>query len=222
MLDDCKGKEAGGAGVQPLTKKVSCGRNGSHSLGRLGCDVTLLGASAKRSRQLLDVFVDCSCAGFKLSPRDRAIIREMTETFFALNFLETGGLGRSESCEKWCAPSCPQDWHHLYFTVPHSVISDFRPASVTESGEAALRRLFARQATGGYSFASYDPAPGSLTVFQSSRVARPQDASKDLCFVSVLRSSARSSLDTGKQRMLRPVSEVVDMETPLKPPNRFG
>ena len=59
---------------------------------------------------------------------------------------------------------------------------------------------------------SDDPAPGSLTVFQSSRVARPQDASKALHLVSLLSASARSDLDAHKQRMLRPVPEVADKE----------
>ena len=73
----------------------------------------------------------------------------------------------------------------------HSVISDFRPPCVLESGEAALRRLLASRAIGGYSLTSDDSAPGSLTVFQSSRVAPPQDASEALYFVSLLSSSAR-------------------------------
>ena len=34
----------------------------------------------------------------------------------------------------------------------HSVVSDFRPTSVTESGEAALRRLLASRVNGGYSY----------------------------------------------------------------------
>ena len=50
----------------------------------------------------------------------------------------------------------------------HFVISDFGPPSVTESGEAALRRLLASRALGGYSLTSDDRAPGSLTVVQSS------------------------------------------------------
>ena len=60
----------------------------------------------------------------------------------------------------------------------HSVISEFRPPSGTENGEAALWRLLACRAVGGYSLTSVDAALGSLTVFQSLRVARPQDASK--------------------------------------------
>ena len=67
---------------------------------------------------------------------------------------------------------------------------------------------------------SSELALGSLTVFQSSRVARPQDASKAPCFVSLLRSSARSNLDASKQRMLRPVSDVADTETQLGPASR--
>ena len=68
---------------------------------------------------------------------------------------------------------------------------------------------------------SDDPAPGSLTVFQSSRVARPQDASKAPYLVSLLSSSARFYLDAYKQRMLRPLSEVADMETWLVPAGRY-
>ena len=75
------------------------------------------------------------------------------------------------------------------------MISDFRPPSVTESGEAALRGLLASGAIGGCSLTSDDPAPGSLTVFQSSQVARPQDASKALNIVSLLSSKVRSYLD---------------------------
>ena len=50
----------------------------------------------------------------------------------------------------------------------HSVISDFKPPSVVESGEPALRRLSASRAVGGYALTSDNPAPGSLSVFQSS------------------------------------------------------
>ena len=57
------------------------------------------------------------------------------------------------------------------------------------------------------SLASDDLSSGSLTVLLSSRVARPQDASKALFLVSHLSSSAPSHLDTYK------LSEVADMET---------
>ena len=60
-----------------------------------------------------------------------------------------------------------------------------------------------------------------LMILPSSRVARPQDASKALKLVSLLSSSARSYSDTHKQRMLRPVSEVADIETRLGPAGRF-
>ena len=49
---------------------------------------------------VLKFFDDCSYAGRRLSPRDRAIIRELNETVFADNFLETRGTVFSESCEK--------------------------------------------------------------------------------------------------------------------------
>ena len=64
----------------------------------------------------------------------------------------------------------------MHFTV--TVIFAFRPPSVTESGEAALQKLLGSRAIGDYSRTSDDPAPGSPTVFQLSRVARPQDAPK--------------------------------------------
>ena len=51
---------------------------------------------------------------------------------------------------------------------------------------------------------SDDPAPGSLAVLQSSRVARPQDASKAICLGSLLSSSVRSVLDAFQQRALPP------------------
>ena len=60
---------------------------------------------------------------------------------------------------------------HLF----HFEISDLTPPSGSESGEAALRRLLACRAIGGYAMSSDDPSPGSPTVFQSSRLARPQD-----------------------------------------------
>ena len=46
-------------------------------------------------RLLLEVFDDCSYVGCRFSPR-AAIIRELNETVLALNFVETGGIGRSE------------------------------------------------------------------------------------------------------------------------------
>ena len=67
-----------------------------------------------------------------------------------------------------------------------SVISDFRPPSGVESGDASLRRLFASRAIGGYSSTSDDPAPGRVPV------ARPQDAPK---LVSLLSSCARCHLE---------------------------
>ena len=65
------------------------------------------------------------------------------------------------------------------------------------------------RAIGSYSLTYDDPAPGSLTVFQSSRVARPQDASKAPYLGSLLSSSARSYLDAYEQRVLRLVSELL-------------
>ena len=136
-----------------------------------GLGVALPCASAKRSCLSPEVFDDFSLVGRMLSPCDRAIIREMNESVLAVFVL----LSRAK---RWSTPSTlstylasPALLHHL-----HSVISDFRPPFITESGEAALRRLLASRAIGGHSLTSEDPAAGSPTGFQSSRNARPQDA----------------------------------------------
>ena len=63
-----------------------------------GLGVALPCASAKRSRHLPEVFDDYSYVCRRLSLRERAIIKEVKETVFALNFLETGSVGCS--CEK--------------------------------------------------------------------------------------------------------------------------
>ena len=68
---------------------------------------------------------------------------------------------------------------------------------------------------------SDDLALGSVIVFQSTRVARPQAASEAPYHVSLLSSSVRSYLNTQKQRMRRTVSEVADMESRLGQANRF-
>ena len=65
-----------------------------------GLGVALPCASAKHSLVLPEVFDDCSDVGLRLSPRDRAIIREISERAFALDILETGGIVDSELCEK--------------------------------------------------------------------------------------------------------------------------
>ena len=66
---------------------VAAGRMESRGLG-----VALPCASATRSRLLPEVFDHCSCAGCRVSLRDRAVIREMNECAVALNFLETEGV----------------------------------------------------------------------------------------------------------------------------------
>ena len=143
-----------------------------------GLGVALPCASTRRSRILANLFDGCSCVGRRLSPREMARIIEMNESVFSLSFLETGGIGLSESREKVVCSILSTDLASPTLRLLHIVISDFRPPSVAESGEAAFRRLFTSRAIGGYSLASDDPALGSPTVFQSSRVARPQDAPK--------------------------------------------
>ena len=94
-----KGKKVGGAGV-PGRTDVSLGRNtgssGGVAVGRM--DSGGLGVVCKSSS-----FLKCLMTARMLdarSPRERAIIREVNETVFALNLLEMGGIGCPESCEK--------------------------------------------------------------------------------------------------------------------------
>ena len=115
--------------------------------------------------------------------------------------------------KRWGNPYCPQTRHHQHFTLSSQL-------TLTSGHQVLLsppRQLLASRAIGGCSSVSDDHAPRSLAVFQSWRVAGPQDASKARNFVSSLSSSARSYLDTCKQRVLRPVSEAADMETRLGP-----
>ena len=83
---------------------VSLGRNAGSLLRRVSW---ILEVSVWRCRARLPnvlgsflKFDDWSYVGCRLSPRDRAIIREVNETAFSVNFLETGGIGCSESCDK--------------------------------------------------------------------------------------------------------------------------
>ena len=189
------GRQRGhGSAVGEMTslQAATSGPSGGVVVGLMesGClGVALPCASAKSSRLLPVVFDGCSYVGRKLSPRDGAIIREINESTFALNFLETSSVGLSESCEKVVCSILSTDLASPALNLRHPVISDFRPPSVTESDEAAPRRLQASRAIGGYSLTSDDPAPGSPTVFHLSRVARPQDASKALRLGSLLSCS---------------------------------
>ena len=165
------------SGVSRHRQNDTLGPSGGVVAGLIGCGglgVALPCASAKRSRLIPEVFDDCSHVGRRLSPRDRAIIRELNETVFALSFVETGGIGRSESCEKVRYLILSNDLTSPALHRLHSVIFEFRPPSVTESSEGALRRLLASRTIGSYFMTSDDLAQGSLTVFQSSRAAGPQ------------------------------------------------
>ena len=146
--------------------------------------MALPSTSAKRSRLLPEIVDDCSCVGPRLSPRNRAVIQEMKESVYALKFLGHGCICHLGSCEKveysiLSTDLAPPALHRIHF-----VISYFRPSD-SESSEAALRRLLASRAIGGYSVTCDDPTPGLLTVFQLSRLARPQDASSAPYFVQL-------------------------------------
>ena len=77
------------------------------------------------------------------SPRERAIIGEVNETVFALDFLETGGVASSKSCKKVGYSILFTDLAQLALRRLHFVIPDFRRPSGAETSEAALRTLFA-------------------------------------------------------------------------------
>ena len=170
---------------------VSSGRNAVSSL-----------RGAKRSRLFSEVFYERSLA--------------MRKLVFAPNLLETGDIVVSESRERVGYSILSADLPPPALRRLHSVISDVRPPSATESGEAALRRLLASRDSGCHSLTSEDPVPGSLTVFQSTRVA-PLDASKATLFGSLLGSSARSYSDAHKQRTLRLVSDIAVVVVRLGP-----
>ena len=72
------------------------------------------------------------------------------------------------------------------------MISDFRPPSVTDSDEAAVRRLFASRAIGGYSLTSDDPTPGVANRVPIIASGSTTGCLKAPFLVSLLSSSARS------------------------------
>ena len=118
-----------------------------------GLGVTLPCASAKRSRLLPEVFDDCSSVSRRRSLRDGAIIREVSETAIALNFLEASGTNCSESCEKVGYSMLSTDLASPALRRLRFVISECRPPNVSESGEAEKV---------GYSKLSADLAPPTL------------------------------------------------------------
>ena len=87
----------------------------------------------------LEVFDDCSSVSRRLSPRVRAIIREVNETVLVLNFLETVGIVGSESCGRVGYSILSTDLASPALGRLYTVISGFRPPRSTESGAEALR-----------------------------------------------------------------------------------
>ena len=117
------------AGNMTSLVAAALGTSGHLTAGLLhsgGLGVALPCASAKRSRLLLENVDDCTCGGRRLSLRDWKIIREVNESVFAWNFLETGGIGHSESCGKVVYSILSSDWASPALRRFHSVISDFR------------------------------------------------------------------------------------------------
>ena len=77
-----------------------------------------------------------------------------------MSFLETCGIGLSESCEKVVYSTVYTDLASPALRRLHSVISDFRPPCGPESDEAPLWTLLASRAVGSSSLTSDDTAPG--------------------------------------------------------------
>ena len=103
---------------------------------------------------------------------------EMNDSVFAVTSLETGGIGNSESSETVGYSILPNNMASPTLYRLHFVISDFNHQ---------VLMIPARQLFGDYSrvgplevfrLMSDEPAPASLTVFESSRVSRSQGASQ--------------------------------------------
>ena len=103
-----------------------------------------------------------------LSPSVRAVIMELREAVFALNFRETGGAARAGSCQTVEYSILHMNSGSTTLHRFHHAITDFKQPSGSESSEAVLRRLLASRVVGGRTMTSDDPAPGSLIVFQYS------------------------------------------------------
>ena len=147
---DGRWRERPASGDMMSLLAATLGPSAALPVGFGGSGVALPCASAKLSRNFPGVCDGCSSVSGGLSLRERAIIREVNETVFALNFFETGGIVGSESREKVGYSTLSIHLASLALHRLHSVISDFRPSSVTESVEAALRRLLSSRAIGGY------------------------------------------------------------------------
>ena len=82
------------------------------------------------------------------------------------------------------------------------------------SFEAALQRLLASRPVGGYSLSTCDPAPGSLTAYQSVIVScstRLDCAASASLLVGLVSNSVRGYLDAYQQSILRPSNDVEEV-----------
>ena len=80
--------------------------------------------------------------------------------------------------------------------------------------EAALQRLLASRPVGGYSLSTGDPAPGSLTAYQSVIVScstRLDCAASASLLVGLVSNSVRGYLDAYQQSILRPSNDVEEV-----------
>ena len=119
--------------------------------------------------------------------RGRAFLRDLNDAIFAIIFLEAGGNVPPRAT-----------WFSIVQSYPGS-------------GEAALQRLLASRSVGGYLVFTGDPASGSPTAYQSSRVARPDRAASSPLPVDLVSNSVHGYLDTYQQSMLRPSNEVEEL-----------
>ena len=113
-------RRAAGARSRRLQTDVSAGRKAGRRCGvsrrfwRSWCGAAVRFYKTFSDPSCFFFFFDgCSCVGRWLSPRYMANIREMNESVFSLSFLETGGIGLSESREK--VECSILTWHHQHF-----------------------------------------------------------------------------------------------------------
>ena len=208
---------------RPATSKMlsllaaTLGPTGGVATGHMdsgGLGVALPCASARLFRLFPEVFGDCSYICRRLSPRDRAITRELSWVgdwrYWLFLVMRKGGVSHIVHSPSITSTS-PSPLCDLWLQATKCCWVR-RGSSSETARESCYRRLFV---------VFWWSCSGIADCVPSSRVARPQDASKAPHFVSLLSSSARSHLDSCMQRMLRPVSETADMETWLWPASRF-
>ena len=141
--------------------------------------------------------LELSCLGAVSAPWSRAIIREMNECVFALNFMDGKFSDYTVSIDDLSYSSMPTCLWRIYDAVASLV-----PPADLEKGEAALSRLLAGRATGLYLHADSGLSSGTLASYQRKRVAIPCSVRLAPNVGDICSDSARKYLEE-PQRMLQ-------------------